>query len=209
MSWRLHWWWSFKSPRKKIRRARYLGSAVDVVRVSLLTLEQRDVRDVLHWIGQSQKNLAFLERFQNPRSRSNYSKRHLYCEHLHVLWLINTFKIVSGTQRTESKEPRSVRKVAMSHSTLFNSRNACLWTLAQIATPHLLFIRYNHVLAMPDITAHCDLLMQSDKYTQRYSDHSLKPCALSATSGAFRKHSSHRASSQKDPMCTPLSCDSP
>lgn len=56
------------------RGAQYLGSAVDVVRVSLLTLQQRDMCDVLHWIGQSQKDLAFLGRFRNHSLRSNSLK---------------------------------------------------------------------------------------------------------------------------------------
>lgn len=53
------------------RRVQYLGSAVDVVRVSLLALQQRDMRDVLHWIGQSQKDLALLGIFRNHSSRSS------------------------------------------------------------------------------------------------------------------------------------------
>jgi len=60
------------------RRVRYLGSAVDVVRVSLLALQQCDMRDVLHRIGQSQKDLALLGRFKNHSSSSNYSKIHRY-----------------------------------------------------------------------------------------------------------------------------------
>lgn len=61
------------------RRVRYLGSAVDVVRVSFLTLQQCDMCDVLHWIGQSQKDLALLGRFRYHSSRSIYSKIHHYC----------------------------------------------------------------------------------------------------------------------------------
>lgn len=61
------------------RRVQYLGSAVDVVRVSFLTLQQCDMCDVLHWIGQSQQDLALLGRFRNRSSGSSYSKIHHYC----------------------------------------------------------------------------------------------------------------------------------
>lgn len=60
-------------------RVQYLGSTVDIVRVSLLALQQCDVCDVLHWVGQSQEDLAFLGRFRNHRSRGSYSKIHHHC----------------------------------------------------------------------------------------------------------------------------------
>lgn len=68
-----------ESLERACRRVRYLGSAVDVVRVSLLALKQCDMCDALHWIGQSQKDLTLLERFRNHSSRSNYSIIHNYC----------------------------------------------------------------------------------------------------------------------------------
>lgn len=58
------------------QQVQYLGTAVNVVRVSFFTLQQRDVCDIFHWIGQSQKNLAFLERFKNCKSRSHHVKSH-------------------------------------------------------------------------------------------------------------------------------------
>lgn len=41
---------------------KYLGGAVDVIRVVLLASSQCDVGDVLHWVGQSQQHLALLSR---------------------------------------------------------------------------------------------------------------------------------------------------
>lgn len=41
---------------------KYLSCAVDVIRIVVLTRSQCDVGDVLHWVGQSQQHLAFLER---------------------------------------------------------------------------------------------------------------------------------------------------
>lgn len=61
------------------QQVQYLGTAVNVVRVSFFTLQQRDMCDIFHWIGQSQKNLAFLERFENCKSRSHHVKSHHYC----------------------------------------------------------------------------------------------------------------------------------
>lgn len=41
---------------------KYLGSAVDVIRIFLVTRSQCDVGDVLHRVGQGQQHLALLKR---------------------------------------------------------------------------------------------------------------------------------------------------
>lgn len=49
---------------------KYLGSAVDVIRIFLLTGRQRDVGDVLHWVGQGQKHLALLNKQDEGKEKS-------------------------------------------------------------------------------------------------------------------------------------------
>lgn len=41
---------------------KYLGSAVDVIRILLLTGSQCDMSDVLHRVGQGQQHLALLDK---------------------------------------------------------------------------------------------------------------------------------------------------
>lgn len=55
---------------------KYLGSAVDVVGIFLLTRRQCDVGDVLHWVGQGQQHLALLNR-QNGGKRQMFNPDHL------------------------------------------------------------------------------------------------------------------------------------
>ena len=52
---------------------RYLGSAVDVVRIFLLTSGQWDVGDVLYWVGQSQQHLALLNRHKEKHLNSLFT----------------------------------------------------------------------------------------------------------------------------------------
>jgi len=41
-------------------KEKYLGGAVDVIRVFLRTSGQSNVGDVLHWVGQGQQHLTLL-----------------------------------------------------------------------------------------------------------------------------------------------------
>lgn len=55
---------------------KYLGSAVDIIRIFLLTSSQCDVGDVLHWVGQGQQHLALLIR-QNGGKRQMFNPNYL------------------------------------------------------------------------------------------------------------------------------------
>lgn len=209
MSCCLHWWHFPFPSTQTLEEAwayaaggynQYLGSAVDVIRVSLLTLQQCDMCDVLHRISQSQKDLALLERFRNHSSRSNCAIINCYCKHLHLLQLIDTFKnSITSSQWMINDHPSSIRKAPMPCKTL-NIRNTYFGSVAEILIPHLLFFRHRQVLVMPIRTA---IYCCSDKYMQCYSGHSLKTLhPLNGVSGALREQSSHHVIFQKDPTFT-------
>lgn len=42
------------------RKCSYLSSAIDIIRVSLIALQQGHVGEVLHWVRKSQEDLALL-----------------------------------------------------------------------------------------------------------------------------------------------------